>query len=59
MSQNFNNFVDPSEKPSSSFVDPSEAPESNFVDPSEAPGGASADSAIDVTETGEVGEKAD
>jgi hypothetical protein len=58
MSQNFNNFVDPSEKPESSFVDPSEAPESNFVDPSEAPEGASADPALDVTETGEVGEKA-
>jgi hypothetical protein len=58
MSQNFNNFVDPSEKPRSSFVDSSEAPESDFVDPSEAPGGASADSAH-LTETGEVGEKAD
>ena len=58
MSQNFNNFVDPSEKPESNFVDPSEAPDSNFVDPSEAPTGAHADSALDVTETGNIEEQA-
>jgi hypothetical protein len=59
MSQNFNNFVDPSERPESNFVDPSEAPESTFVDPSEAPEGARAESALDITETGDIKEKAD
>jgi len=48
MSQNFNNLVDPSERPDSNFVDPSEAPEA-----------AKANPALDITETGEVGEKAD
>ncbi|HZT61075.1 MAG TPA: hypothetical protein VFA21_20890 [Pyrinomonadaceae bacterium] len=59
MSQNFNNLVDPSERPDSNFVDPSERPDSNFVDPSEAPEAAKANPALDITETGEVGEKAD
>ena len=59
MSQNFNKFVDPSEKPESNFVDPSEAPDSGLVDPSEMPTGAHADSALDVTETGDMEEQAD
>jgi hypothetical protein len=59
MSQNFQQMVDPSEKPGSGLVDPSEKPGSGLVDPSEAPAGADADSSLDVTETGETEKQKD